>query len=254
MVVPNQPITWITDPTRFDFGNVDKHALLVAPAERADVIVDFSKFKGKTLILYNDAPAAFPARVACYDYYTGDPDLNRPARRARCPATGRTRARSCRSRSAAGTATAFNLTNLQNAFKHKANGSGVFESGQHPIIVGQAAYNSAYGKSFVGSGDCTNEAGTNKCDGFARINQQGGTNFRFDTLLGPQLKVKIEPKAMHDEMNSSSFDEFGRHDAILGLEAVPATPGLTNVNLMPYILPQTEIIDATGLPSGRRQR
>ena len=35
--------------------------LLLAPAERADVIVDFSKCAGKTLILYNDAPAAFPA-------------------------------------------------------------------------------------------------------------------------------------------------------------------------------------------------
>ena len=73
-VVPPQPTTWITDPTRFDVGNVDKHSLLLAPAERADVIVDFSKFKGKTLILYNDAPAAFPARVPSYDYYTGGPD------------------------------------------------------------------------------------------------------------------------------------------------------------------------------------
>ena len=61
VVVPAQPTTWITDPTRFDVGNVDLHSLLLAPAERADVIVDFSQFRGKTLILYNDAPAAFPA-------------------------------------------------------------------------------------------------------------------------------------------------------------------------------------------------
>ena len=40
-----QPITWITDPTRFDWGNVDKHSLLLAPAERADVIVDFSQVR-----------------------------------------------------------------------------------------------------------------------------------------------------------------------------------------------------------------
>ncbi len=26
-----QPMTWITDPTRFDFGNADKHVLLMAP-------------------------------------------------------------------------------------------------------------------------------------------------------------------------------------------------------------------------------
>ena len=51
-------------------------------------------------------------------------------------------------------ATAFNLTALRNAFSHKADGSGVFESGQHPIIVGQAAYNSAYGTSFAASGYC----------------------------------------------------------------------------------------------------
>ena len=52
--------TWITDPTRFDVGNVDQHSLLLAPAERADVIVDFSQFAGKTLILYNDAPGGVP--------------------------------------------------------------------------------------------------------------------------------------------------------------------------------------------------
>ena len=61
-VVDGQQVTtWIIDPTRFDVGNVDKHSLLLAPAERADVIVDFSQFAGQTLILYNDAPAAFPA-------------------------------------------------------------------------------------------------------------------------------------------------------------------------------------------------
>lgn len=38
IIVPNQHITWITDPTRFDVGNVDLHAVLLGPAERADVI------------------------------------------------------------------------------------------------------------------------------------------------------------------------------------------------------------------------
>ena len=46
-----------------------------ATAERADVIVDFSQYAGKTLILYNDAPTAFPALDPRTDYYTGDPDL-----------------------------------------------------------------------------------------------------------------------------------------------------------------------------------
>ena len=77
VVVDGQQVPpWITAPPRFDVGNVDQHSLLLAPAERADVIVDFSKFAGQTLILYNDAPAAFPARIPSYDYYTGAPDLS----------------------------------------------------------------------------------------------------------------------------------------------------------------------------------
>ena len=247
-VVDGQQVTtWITDPTRFDVGNVDKHSLLLAPAERADVIVDFSQFAGKTLILYNDAPAAFPARVPSYDYYTGASDG------LTLPGYGPNTRTVMQVKIAANPpAAAFNVTSFKNLFTHKANGSGVFEASQDPIIVGQAGYNSAYGKSFVASGDCSNPSGTNKCDGMARINQQGGQDFRFDNLKGssPQLKVKIEPKAIHDEMNSANFDEFGRMTANLGLEAVPASPATQNVMLYPYTAPPTEVINATNLPVG----
>jgi FtsP/CotA-like multicopper oxidase with cupredoxin domain len=255
VVVPNQPTTWITDPTRFDVGNVDKHSLLLAPAERADVIVDFSKYAGKTLILYNDAPAAFPARVASYDYYTGGPDLSPAGAPTTLPGYGPNTRTVMQVKIAAATpAAAFNLTNLVNAFKHHADGSGVFESGQHPIIVGQAAYNSAYGTNFVSSGWCNAPKNPSaRCDGFARINEQGGDLFGFNTLRSPNTTFKqipFEPKGIHDEMNSSSFDEFGRMTANLGLEAVPATPGLQNVTLYPYINPTTEFIDGTNLPQG----
>ncbi len=44
--------------------------LLLAPAERADVIVDFSKVKpGQFLIMYNDAPGPFPGGAAVFDFY-----------------------------------------------------------------------------------------------------------------------------------------------------------------------------------------
>ena len=59
----------------------------------------------------------------------------------------------------------------------------------------------------------------------------------------------MEPKAIHDEMNSSTFDEFGRMQANLGIEAQPPTPGLQNVTLYPFINPQTELIDGTKLPT-----
>ncbi|RPJ51439.1 MAG: hypothetical protein EHM21_02715, partial [Chloroflexi bacterium] len=74
VVIPPQPINWNGNPTTFNFGNVSDHSLLLGCAERADVIVDFSQFAGKTLILYNDAPSAFPALDPRYDYHTGNPD------------------------------------------------------------------------------------------------------------------------------------------------------------------------------------
>ncbi len=77
--LPNQPVVWNIDPTLFNVGNVLQQnegggTLFLGPAERADVIVDFTDFAGHTLILYNDAPTAFPALVPQYDYYTGAPD------------------------------------------------------------------------------------------------------------------------------------------------------------------------------------
>src|SRR5664279_257054 len=54
--------------------NISKHALLLGAAERADAVVDFSGFSGRTLILYNDSPAPVPAFDSRIDYYTGDPD------------------------------------------------------------------------------------------------------------------------------------------------------------------------------------
>ena len=159
VVVPNTPISWIIDPTVFNVGNVLDHSMLLAPAERVDVIVDFSQYAGKTLILYNDAPAAFPARVASYDYYTGSPDLMPVGAPSILPGYG-PNTRTVMQVKVANTASAapFNLTKLQQAFRHKADGSGVFESGQHPIIVGQAAYNSAYGTSFASVAYCNGQA------------------------------------------------------------------------------------------------
>ncbi|MDJ0339068.1 Ig-like domain-containing protein [Cryobacterium sp. PH31-O1] len=258
-VVPAHETTWITDPTRFDVGNVDQHSLLLAPAERADVIVDFSAYKGKTLILYNDAPAAFPGRIPGYDYYTGGPDMSPAGAPTTLPGYGPdTRSVMQVKVSNAAPALAFDRPNttadqmgkLMAAFDHHVDAAGkpagVFESGQNPIVVGQAAYNQAYGKNFVGSGYCNAAANpAAKCDGFARIAEQGGDQFKFDTLSGSQLSIPIEGKSVHDEMNSANFDEWGRMSGNIGLEAPGATPLLQNVILYPYVNPATELLDGT---------
>ncbi len=49
--------------------------LLLAPAERADVVIDFNGVSaGSTFILYGDAPAPFPGGDPRNDYFTDDPD------------------------------------------------------------------------------------------------------------------------------------------------------------------------------------
>ena len=42
---------------------------MVAPAERPDVLIDFGAYAGKSIILYNDAPAPFPMGVPVNDYF-----------------------------------------------------------------------------------------------------------------------------------------------------------------------------------------
>ena len=76
-VIPPSPITYEHNLRSVTVTNMKNHGLLLMSAERADAIVDFTPYAGKTLILYNDAPAPAPAHDDRYDYYTGDPDQHR---------------------------------------------------------------------------------------------------------------------------------------------------------------------------------
>ena len=58
--VPANPVTFS--------GN-----LLMGPAERAELIIDFTGQAGNEYILYNDAPAPFPGGDPRNDYYLGNP-------------------------------------------------------------------------------------------------------------------------------------------------------------------------------------
>ncbi len=75
-VLPNTPVGYEYDRRSVTVLNVSNKTLFLGPAERADVIVDFSGVPdGSKLILYNDAPAPVPAFDPRVDYYTGHPDL-----------------------------------------------------------------------------------------------------------------------------------------------------------------------------------
>ena len=244
VVIPAQPTTWVNDPTVFNAGNVDQHSLLVAPAERADVIVDFSAYAGQTLILYNDAPAAFPARDPRYDYYTGNGDYTdtggTPPTIAGYGPNTRT-VMQIKVGTAVTSPSSVSLTALETAFAHKADGSGVFESSQNPIIVGQGAYNSAYGTSFKGN------------EGLVQIFDE---KLNFNTIpdgTGTQhnLTVDLQRKAIQDEMGEAFEKEYGRMSGNLGLE-VPNVQAGTQQNLIlyPFVNPATEVVKPISLPPG----
>ena len=76
------PAVWKSQPVSYDQNvrnitvfNILNHDLLLMGGERADVLIDFSKYAGKTLILYNDAPAPMPGLDPRIDYYTGMGDF-----------------------------------------------------------------------------------------------------------------------------------------------------------------------------------
>lgn len=227
-----QPVTYITDPTAFWVGVVDKTGLALGPAERADVIVDFSAYAGKTLILYNDAPAAWPARVPGYDYFTGAPDLRDSGGYGTGGTfnsitgvweggTGPLPGYAPNTRTVmqvivnAGSPQPLNTTALENEFTSAAPATTLnpapvktlFERSQEPIIVGQAAYSSAYPNSYFPSNF--------PWEGVTQINDEF---LQFVTLAGEKVKIPTEPKGIHDEMGASFDPEYGRMSGNLSMQ------------------------------------
>jgi len=240
VVIPAHPTTWVNDPTVFNAGNVDQHSLLIAPAERADVIVDFSQYAGQTLILYNDAPAAFPARDPRYDYYTGNGDYrDTGGAPSTLPGYGPNTRTVMQIKVAPAdvvTPVAFDLAALQNAFKPLSQGGqGVFGEGQNPIIVGQQEYNTALGTNFSVS------------EGIVQIYD---TSINFRNEANVPLTIPLKPKMIQDEMGEAFELEYGRMSGFLGVETTNAQAGLQNMILHPYTYPPDEIIDAVELPAG----
>lgn len=244
VVLNNQPVTWNTDPTMFNVGNVLNQrdgggTLFLAPAERADVLVDFSKYAGKTLILYNDAPTAFPALDPHYDYYTGAPDRTdiggytaiQPGQGPNVRTVMQIKVGAPQYNGPLAPNDAINtaaLTTLQNAF---AGATGVFATGQDEIVVGQSSYDTALGKTFPS---------TFPNWGLSRISD-GAINFMKadNTTLIPNFAMKA--KAIHDEMGGT-FDEFGRMSAKLGLEAAFTNTTIAGFIVQNYVDPTTEIV------------
>jgi spore coat protein A, manganese oxidase len=69
------PLNLQVDPTGNTANPDGPFNLLLAPAERADIIIDFNGVPaGSSFILYNDSVAPFPSGDSRNAYFTGDPD------------------------------------------------------------------------------------------------------------------------------------------------------------------------------------
>jgi spore coat protein A len=74
LVPSNIPLNIITNPDGTNNPASEwRGSLVTSPAERWDMLVDFSGFEGKSVILYNDSPAPFPGGDLRNDYFLGAP-------------------------------------------------------------------------------------------------------------------------------------------------------------------------------------
>lgn len=258
-VINNQPVNFEYNIKNIQVTNVKEHALLLSPAERADVVVDFSQFAGATLIMYNDGPSAIPAADLRLDYYTGDFDnTDTGGAFSTVPGYGpnsRTIMQFRVGTTANGVAVAPNakapasrdyvdpvyLSSLTNEVQK------AFKFSQDPVVVPQEAYNATYGTNVLDtiSYDPLNQIGgnTSAISDVAlhftpfNIDQTGTGTVSFE----PAISLSMGPKAIQELFTM----DYGRMNATLGTE-VPNTTGLNQTTIpLGYIDPPTELVEIT---------
>jgi FtsP/CotA-like multicopper oxidase with cupredoxin domain len=225
VVVPPQPTTYDAS------GNVLLHGLALGPAERADVIVNFSGFAGQDLILYNDAPTPWPGASGLYDFYTGNSDqTSSGGAPPTLPGYG-PNTRTLMVFRVGTTVTTptpdVNLANLNAVFAKTPGKNGVFEVSADEIPVPMSAYNSAYNAAFP--------------DNFVNAVQ---STISYNALMGyPVSNFPITDKELMDAF-PDAYDEFGRLIGLLGLWS-PGGPTGTIFELYGYTSPPIDFIQAS---------
>ena len=264
--IPSHPIIWNADVTTFNAGNVNGGSLIVGPAERVDVVVDFSQYAGQELIVYNDAPAPWPALDPHYDYYTGAPD-NRDMGGTNTTPIGigpNTRTVMKIKVAASGADPAYDVAALKAEFVPSTSttevGVGVFQSSQDTIIAGQGDMNPtgdpALYEAFQHDGVAFDAyvnayeppAGTFKKTwpnwGIAQINDTQVSFYNPESAS--IVTAPLEKKAIQDEQGET-FDEFGRMRAGLGLTVANPAAGQVNFVVQTFSDPSTEILEENGI-------
>lgn len=233
VVIPSTPVFFDLDPRSITLNLIKEHGLWLAPAERADVIIDFSRVPdGARLILYNDCPSPAPLPDPRVDYYTNNPDYRELGGAAPTQAGYSPNTRTIMQFEVSGPReAAFNVDRLKAEFASTSDRPGVFARSQDPILVPQAGYNSAYNAEFPKDRRA-----------YVRLHD---TSFTFTPLgAAAPLFMQLTPKAIAEEFEST----YGRMSAFLGVE-VPFTNGWNQTTIFfTYPDPLTEDVNAEMTP------
>ena len=220
--IPSTPVNYEYNRRSITVLNIFQHGLLLGPAERADVVIDFSSVpQGSALILYNDAPTPVPAFDPRTDYYTNGPDNSETGGVPSIPPGFGPNIRTVmqfRVSGANDNVIPFQFAKLlpDPASPGTTGLPAIFAATQDPILVPQKAYPAANGGS----------AG----DNYLRIQD---TTITVNGTAHPLLRKTIQELFTLD---------YGRMNATLGVE-LQFTNFLTQTTIpYGYVDPPTEII------------
>jgi len=221
VVIPSQPVGYEYFRRSITVLNVQDHALFMGPAERADVIIDFSAVPaGSKLILYNDAPAPVPAFDTRNDYYTGNPDQSASGGAKTTIAGYGPNTRTIMQFRVSGTAgPGLNLANLQTALPT------AYAAAQDPPVIPEPEYGPAFGTTFPPK--------------YATIfdGSAAAPYFSFTDVNGVPQRVMFQNKTIQELFDNM----YGRMNATLGIE-VPFTNSLNQTTIpMLYVEPVTDV-------------
>jgi FtsP/CotA-like multicopper oxidase with cupredoxin domain len=231
VVIPATPIGYNYNRRDVVVTNVQEHAVFLGPAERADVIVDFSQVPvGSTLILYNDSPAPVPGFDSRLDYYTGDVDqVSTGGAPSTQPGYGPNIRTIMQIQITAGSTTPYmtgaaatgvaNLAGLQAAIP------AIFTATQATPIIPETTYSAA--------GVITAPAKNT----YARI-QDMALTFTPAGIGAVPTTIDLKPKAIHELFEN----DYGKMNSILA-EEIPLT-NYNNQTTIPlaYVDPPTDFV------------
>jgi FtsP/CotA-like multicopper oxidase with cupredoxin domain len=238
-LLDNRPVGYDYNRRSITVLNVLETACFLGPAERADVLIDFTNFAGKTLILYNDSPAPVPASDPRLDYYTGCGDQTATGGAPNTIAGYGPNTRTIMQiRVAAGASSTsppndYNPVTLATLTTALAD---AFRLSLDTIIVPQAPYNAAYNGNFPSTVPAAYAAIQDTTHTFTPIGQT------------TPITMAILPKGLHELFTN----DYGRMNAILSYE-IPNTNGTNQTTIVQaYIDPPNEIMSnsSTATPIG----